>query len=90
MEIEAKAPSSLISEFAKAGNGPQELRTRRKGVSLPRWTPSDEQLLVKGRDAGHSWKAISKVLPNNRSERAVECHWREMEKVGRMTFTLRS
>jgi hypothetical protein len=90
MEIGAKAPSPLNAEFAKAGSGAQELRAPRKGISLLRWTPSDEQLLVKMRDAGHSWKAISKALPNNRSERAVESHWREMEKASRMISTLRS
>jgi len=81
MDIERKAPLPLKSELTKTGRDAHELRMPRKGVHNIRWTLSDEQRLSKMKDAGHSWVAISKALPNNRSERSVSAHWQEMQKV---------
>lgn len=80
----------MNSEPTKAGRDAHELRMPRKGVHSIRWTLSDEQLLSKMKDAGHSWVLISKALPKNRSERSVSEHWKEMQKVRGLPTMLHS
>ena len=89
-DIERKAPLPLNSELTKTGRDAHELWMPRKGVHSIRCTLSDEQLLSKMKDAGHSWVLISKALPNNRSERSVSEHWKEMQKVRGLPTMLHS
>lgn len=81
MDIERKTSIPPTSELAKNGRNANEQRMPRKRVNMIRWTLSDETLLSTMKGAGHSWAAISKALPNNRSERSVHSHWQEMQKV---------
>ena len=54
-------------------------------IPLARWTSSEDQRLVKLKSDGNSWRDISRAL-SNRSARAVESHWSQMQKASETIF----
>lgn len=72
-ELVPAGPSSLAAP-------PEEKRGRKRGTSVPRWTPEEEQKLKRlvEEHGDKDWPTISSKLETNRSPAGVEQHWQIM------------
>lgn len=85
IELKINTTSLRKSESTKLKSASSQSWVPRAGIPLALWTTTEDQLLEKMKGEGNSWKEISKALPN-RSARAAEAHWVQMQKASQARF----
>lgn len=73
IELKINTTSLRKPESTKLKSAGSQSWVPRAGIPLALWTTSEDQVLVKMKSEGNSWKEISKAL-SGRSARAAEAH----------------